>query len=540
MAIDDLDALLAAATQPSNSASGTRILGLLRSNDPPDDAERATIHRAASALDDRLSLLRNEVARLESQLKALHTELHTLSARREELDTLVSPLRRLPNELLIEIFTHTLPSTSAVMEYGLYREFKLDMSPWCLMRVSSRWRRVAITTRTLWSRVVVIFSQRLNVVSYPARLLEVHLDRAAELTISFYGDETSPIEPQRAAMELLMQHAHKWVYCSIILTPGLFAVLNTLPGARLTGLRRAYLSWDETEGTLVDGQDAPVTFLDGAPCLDQVCVTVRDHYVPVSLPAANLTWYSIDAPWSVHRGLLKTAANLETVHVHVDVVEHHPDWAAHIDEPIRLDRLRRLYASHPEVLDYLIAPSLAECSLRVEDDDAIFMQSLARLVRRSGCTLRTLCVSGSLTRAIIPPILAEDALLSLDTLRFIFTPDLVTRPDISGIIDELTTPLPGTESIRHLAFSVGNLHALDCTSFVEMVYSRLHCDGYALRELSLLILDINPDSESEKSQDDSDLAALEKLENNAELDCLLLLGEAWIPDVINDWLFTFN
>ncbi|KAJ7483482.1 hypothetical protein FB451DRAFT_991164, partial [Mycena latifolia] len=64
----------------------------------------------------------------------------------------LSPLRRMPPELLGEIFSWTLPS---VQEALGRRRFQDKHSPWVFTQVCHRWRAVALSTPSLWSQIVI-------------------------------------------------------------------------------------------------------------------------------------------------------------------------------------------------------------------------------------------------------------------------------------------------------------------------------------------------------------------------------------------------
>ncbi|KAJ7113985.1 hypothetical protein C8R44DRAFT_560379, partial [Mycena epipterygia] len=60
---------------------------------------------------------------------------------------ILSPLRRMPPEVLAEIFSWTLPWVHDAM--GRWR-FDAKSCPWVLTHICGRWRQVAISTPSLW------------------------------------------------------------------------------------------------------------------------------------------------------------------------------------------------------------------------------------------------------------------------------------------------------------------------------------------------------------------------------------------------------
>ncbi|KDQ49230.1 hypothetical protein JAAARDRAFT_111790, partial [Jaapia argillacea MUCL 33604] len=93
-----------------------------------------------------------EVDALEVQIRELRAQLQMLEERRDvaqgrcfNLKSLSAPIRRLPSDLLSEIFNHTLQYGSTGPVY--------DPFPLLLTHVCSYWRHLALSTPTLWSPI---------------------------------------------------------------------------------------------------------------------------------------------------------------------------------------------------------------------------------------------------------------------------------------------------------------------------------------------------------------------------------------------------
>ncbi|KAJ7239590.1 hypothetical protein B0H12DRAFT_1001579, partial [Mycena haematopus] len=97
--------------------------------------------------DESLACIDEEIVQLHSRLKQLEAERARLSSFRTQSCAILSPLRRMPPEILGEIFSRTIPALPDRTRY----------SPWFLTHISRRWREIAISTSSLWSRVVVRF-----------------------------------------------------------------------------------------------------------------------------------------------------------------------------------------------------------------------------------------------------------------------------------------------------------------------------------------------------------------------------------------------
>ncbi len=81
-----------------------------------------------------------------------------LTTIRRDYQRAVSPIRRLPVEMLIEIFRWTSIDGDASSKFNIsgFNVFEIDQGPWCLSQVCSLWRH-AVTTLCpdIWSRFTI-------------------------------------------------------------------------------------------------------------------------------------------------------------------------------------------------------------------------------------------------------------------------------------------------------------------------------------------------------------------------------------------------
>ncbi|KAJ7602684.1 hypothetical protein DFH06DRAFT_1023556, partial [Mycena polygramma] len=86
----------------------------------------------------RLAFLDQEIARLQE-------ERASLTSYRTRNRGILSPLRKMPPEVLGEIFLLAVPTEKAPWPR------RVTDSPWYLTHVSSHWRAVAVSIPALWS-----------------------------------------------------------------------------------------------------------------------------------------------------------------------------------------------------------------------------------------------------------------------------------------------------------------------------------------------------------------------------------------------------
>nr|GAT55975.1 predicted protein [Mycena chlorophos] len=255
-------------------------------------------------------------------------------------------------------------------------------------------------------------------------------------------------------------------------------MLNALAD-RLPDLRKVSLQWEDDDLSDDDG----IHCLQTAPNLVQVAVSNINHFVPVDLPTSQLTRYSLDAAWDVHWGILNLATNLTTAYVNIDF-DFEEEWPP-VVEPVSLIHLRRLHASHLQILDYLNLPALEAAAIRIDtfEDEEHFVPNLMSLARRSSCELKSVRLIGSPTAPVIAQLFRECA--TIEDLRLMFAGDATNDwKDIKKIMTVLTPLLSSTDSqtlktLRFLILGKNRLNPADVDVFLSMAELRARNAEYA-------------------------------------------------------------
>ncbi|KAJ7623625.1 hypothetical protein FB45DRAFT_111411 [Roridomyces roridus] len=221
---------------------------LAKTNEPPNAAELDFMRPLLSKIAARLTRLDSEMTQLKDQLQRLEAERRKLAEYHAQHAPVASPLRRVPPEILSEIFSWSLPAIDEVK----WDASALKQSPWVLTRVSSLWRRTAISIPSLWSSI--------NWSDYaspppPLPMIQAQVDRARMLRISFSAHESKEKATQVKVFEFLSQHSARWVDLDLQMTAALVPHLAALRG-RLPSLQRLWLQWDTEESeAAVDSMD---------------------------------------------------------------------------------------------------------------------------------------------------------------------------------------------------------------------------------------------------------------------------------------------
>ncbi|KAF7970156.1 hypothetical protein HWV62_24856 [Athelia sp. TMB] len=127
-------------------------------NNAPLDSEEETKVRSALLLADR------ETARIDKALLQLKAAQDTLRNQRDLLEVfsstyapLVSVLRRLPREILADIFLYLRPDEQSFDSPDLRRTVMLPS------HVCRRWREIALSTPELWTTVIFVITPEVDV-----------------------------------------------------------------------------------------------------------------------------------------------------------------------------------------------------------------------------------------------------------------------------------------------------------------------------------------------------------------------------------------
>ncbi|KAJ7658580.1 hypothetical protein B0H17DRAFT_345580 [Mycena rosella] len=433
---------------------------LMTTNALPQDAEILFIQAVVAKIGARLADIEKKISEVRRRLQQLEDERASLSKYRAQNNAVVSPLRHMPPEVLAEIFSWTLPTTREALDR---RKFDINDGPWVLTHISSRWRAVALSTSALWSRVDVNCGQpRAN----PLPMLKTQIERAHKLKIHFHGQEKKPAGPQIEIFRFLAEHSSRWEELVISLTPHLVPLLDTLQN-RLPVLHRLWLQFQRLESQDV----VALHCFRHAPSLLHVGIQNCHRYIPVSFPASQLTQYSLDAPWKVHAGILKSAINL--IQARVIVNFNNDPWP----EPdiINLMCLRGLYVSHSVILDHLRAPALHGIMIGVTSNPEP-ARHLLPFVSRSSCNVTRLGLRGPSNSDQVTEILRK--LPSVGELVILLTRASVPIPEILG-----STVL--APQLRSISFG-WEQECHDYALCLKILQSRWDAENCALKAASLL------------------------------------------------------
>ncbi|KAF7357954.1 hypothetical protein MVEN_00842000 [Mycena venus] len=201
----------------------------LGTNYCPRDDELPQIQALLIEPSQRLKNLDDEIAVIRKALDKLSEERNALSAYVEGHRALMAPIRRLPLDILEEIFVACLPShRNCVMS--------AEEAPVILGRICSSWRTISLATPRLWSRLHIVeprSPEPSNPLHTSRRLLRLEvanswLRRSGECPLSISLDSSadprmsppvsSPVSPTNPDLFLsaLIQFAPRWQNLNLV------------------------------------------------------------------------------------------------------------------------------------------------------------------------------------------------------------------------------------------------------------------------------------------------------------------------------------
>ncbi|KAF8211031.1 hypothetical protein K438DRAFT_2011445 [Mycena galopus ATCC 62051] len=495
---------------------GTRHHTLLNTNEPLEDSDIGFIHSVISKTDARLQRLEEERVLLSSY------------QTRNKALLQVSPLRRMPSELLGKIFLLTLSSIAVDLLVG---GFDMVRSPWVLTHISSRWRAIALSIPSLWSWVTIDYTTDDKppgfLPHYSLALVETQIRRAQKqkLKIHFYGSAEVPSLTQVQIFELLAQHSSRWEELSVEVTQEMVPTVIALRD-RVPSLTRLWIQWG-------DGSRASLETLDcfqTAPSLLDFGTYNGIQFTPITLPTHQLTHLRYNGPWGILKGILASTQTLLEANISLEFDQEPWPDARHT---ITLPHLRRLYVSHLKILQYLRAPAVEGLAFWVMPDeppDPDFDNCLPPFLDRLACPLRRLCVRGFPNAHKTIEMLQRFP--SITELAVIVDSD-EAQPEIDFLMWNLIVSVSGSDAVVapqlcSLFFASRDDCSIDHRMFSRMVRSRWGVEGSALKNAALAM--------KSPEMDRATLLGLAALRYEG-LDVSLVMGIE-VPMTIRDWLYS--
>ncbi|TFK70803.1 hypothetical protein BDN72DRAFT_794777, partial [Pluteus cervinus] len=224
----------------------------LHTNHAPSGEETHHINQILSVPVDRLNNLDDELVRLQAQVDEVARKREAVKDYIDAHKALLSPIRRLPPEILAEVFINCLPTNRNPAR-------SIIEAPLLLGRICSSWRRIALNTPRLWASIHIVIpthydpSKITSVVKIRCEACHAWLSRSGTLPISLslvtanngYSADVSA----SPLLESLLKFSSRWKSVSLRVPYGLLRPFSKLTQANVPWLETLKIddifNWDQ-------------------------------------------------------------------------------------------------------------------------------------------------------------------------------------------------------------------------------------------------------------------------------------------------------
>ncbi|KAF7349554.1 hypothetical protein MSAN_01745900 [Mycena sanguinolenta] len=458
-------ALLLERLKPS---LGPDVIRLLTTNDVPIDSEIPVVQELLSDGEEVLHALDAQILDLQNALAQLAQKRIKAVNHLRECRAILSPVRRIPQELVCEIF-----DLSTVRERPS-RVRPWERSPWRLGFISRPWRQYALGYAPLWSFFAVpahaLEETQINRVLAD---LETRLLRCATAPLDILWSKVGRDSPDSRILDLVLPHSDRWRtvsfvdYCSEPMLDWLEPVrgkLDRLRRLEAVDVDSAFSGVFMSAPNLCKVVLRQSSWLDLFPEADQASFPI---------PWAQITHYQGKFSFAQQIDILLAAPNLS--HCSLDIEEWDHDFIPPAHTTVTLPHLRRLCLDPIGCLLHIVAPQLEDLTCSKQGKEVV--SRIPPFVHRASCTLQKL----ALWRCELSSELIA-ALRSLPSLTSLLLEDLHHQEDdgvdffaAMSISDTTSDVCP---SLTFMAYGYEYwASGASQDSFVHMAQSRFHANS---------------------------------------------------------------
>ncbi|PBK70714.1 hypothetical protein ARMSODRAFT_1003307 [Armillaria solidipes] len=401
----------------NTKSSDSLVSQIIRGSRPLLDSDHAMLNANIVELEELQSLYAAQLQEIQLRRRAVLKAL-------ENRKSIYAPIRRLPRDILIEIFHSVCDSWWQEADDDWYwingnRRHSLDVSGplWVLGRVCGLWRDTLHSSLASWARKLVV---RQPFSKYALAILQTYLEHTGEHLLNL---EVSCRKPERddEILSLLVQSCQWWKNLRIIATKQHmrhFKSMSQFPALQTIDIE------------IYDGYDYHSDMCLGAPQLWQA--SLRGHGIhQIKLPP-RIAHFSGYITCLEDFRLLAELLDLRSCYLVMRL-------ATKEALVVTMAQLTHLYVDDVNVLNVLSAPLLN--SLTIDPVRQAFyssteQESLARFFHRSSCRLESLSVGKAIFTSSTP-----SSVIASEACSTVFRLKLELPLLISSVVEAFTFPL---------------------------------------------------------------------------------------------------
>ncbi|KIM77201.1 hypothetical protein PILCRDRAFT_12204 [Piloderma croceum F 1598] len=236
----------------------------------PNASEASILQKALRHANSDLHELHGDIAHIQAILDKLRLKRKSLRKFTIEHDAFLAPIRRLPAEILIEIFM-------LCMNYNM-SSFSPNCSPSLFGQVCRGWRQVALSTQKLWSSVTVTHYRP----SSTKAKLWISRASSVPLTICLASvhPESGRVGKIQPVIAVLVQHCDRWRHLDLYLDDSMLPCLSSI---------KHHLPWLESIRIERPTRPRELDVFEVAPRLRSFCSGPHVYFTGLKLPWHQLT-----------------------------------------------------------------------------------------------------------------------------------------------------------------------------------------------------------------------------------------------------------
>lgn len=258
------------------------VNGLLHSNQPLATAEPAPSNSVVQHTSLNFESNENSIRKSTSTVvDCLQDQGHVLrEGRPEAQQSILSPIRTLPAELVYEVLAHCLPSQASLASQSEQAGRRAVLR---LGQICHWWREIALMTPKLWTFLSLTLGPSAEEPCLAA--VRAWLDRsgATGLTVRLRDNRPQQLN-SHPALDLLLSQSDRWVEANLMISEDSTEHFNAIRG-RVSRLKKLTIEG----GDFLGNSEAPLNAFEIAPLLRSY--TQRTVSETIVVPYHNLTMY---------------------------------------------------------------------------------------------------------------------------------------------------------------------------------------------------------------------------------------------------------
>ncbi|KAF8628581.1 hypothetical protein AX17_005977 [Amanita inopinata Kibby_2008] len=244
----------------------------------PTSSETFQVYEVIAKGKAQISALDTEIQHVQEILQRLKERKNNLITHVTAHEAVIAPIRRIPTEILVEIFKHCLPAWDEASPDPM-------LAPLLLAQVCERWRAITTFTPILWTSIKLIVES--YSVDSATAMAKLWMCGSAQCPVNITV-RSHDLASCLAVLKLIIPHSDRWRNVSFMIPYEARELLDSLHG-QLSSLE----SLDISVNGLTNTHDGPmIDHFVSAPRLTKVQHGTRLSPLSLILPWKQLTSYT--------------------------------------------------------------------------------------------------------------------------------------------------------------------------------------------------------------------------------------------------------